>query len=43
MFLGEFKYIVKEKKISRYINDDLEIFPVDSHEEISGEKAHDEK
>ena len=43
MFLGEFKYIVKKKKINRYFNDDLEILPDDSNEEISGENAHDKK
>ena len=30
MFLEECKYIVKEKKMPRHINDDLEIFSDDS-------------
>ena len=33
LLLGECKYMVKDKKISRYINDDLEIFSDDSDED----------
>ena len=37
VFLDEYKYTVKEKKISQYINDDLEISSDDSYKEASYE------
>ena len=37
MFLEECKYVVKEKKIPKYIIDDIEISS-DSHKENSNEK-----
>lgn len=38
VFLEEFKYIVKEKKIRKYINDDIEISSDGSDEEIFDEE-----
>ena len=35
VFLEEYNYIVKEKKVNRYITDDLEIFSDDSDKENS--------
>ena len=52
VFLEECKYVVKEKKISKYIIDDIEIFSdsdrensdeVNSDEENSDEKNSDEE
>ena len=44
MFLEECKIIVQEKKISRYINNDLKIFSDDfSKEEDTNEETSDEK
>ena len=40
MFLDECKYIVKEKKIPKYIIDDIEI-PSDSDKENSDEENYD--
>ena len=42
MFLEECKYLVKEKKISKYIIDDIEISS-DSDRENSDEENFDEK
>ena len=42
MFLEECKYVVKEKKISKYIIDDIEISS-DSDRENSDEENSDEK
>ena len=42
MFLEECKYVVKEKKIPKYIIDDIEISS-DSHKENSDEKNFDEE
>ena len=35
VFLKKCKYIIKEKKISRFINDDLQIYYDDSNKEAS--------
>ena len=44
MFLEECKIILQEKKISRYINNDLKSFSDDfSKEEDTNEEASDEK
>ena len=40
MFLDECKYTVKEKKIPKYIIDDIEI-PCDSNKENSDEENYD--
>ena len=40
VFLDECKYIVKEKKIPKYIIDDIEI-PCDSDKENSDEENYD--
>ena len=42
MFLEECKYVVKEKKIPKYIIDDIEISS-DSHRENFDEENSDEK
>ena len=42
MFLEECKYVVKEKKISKYIIDDIKISS-DSDRENSGEENSDEE
>ena len=42
MFLEECKYVVKEKKIPKYIIDDIEISS-DSHRENSDEENSDEE
>ena len=43
MFLEECKYVVKEKKIPKYITDDIEISSNDSDKENSNEEDSDEK
>ena len=42
LFLEQCKYVVKEKKIPRYITDDIEIFS-DSDKEDSNEEKSDEE
>ena len=46
VFVEEYKYVVKEKKMSRYIADDIEISSDsdrdESHEENSNEENSDE-
>ena len=42
VFLEECKYVIKEKKIHKYITDDIEISS-DSDEENSDEENSDEK
>ena len=42
MFLEECKYVVEEKKIPKYIINDIEISS-DSHRENSGEENSDKK
>ena len=43
MFLEEYKYVVKEKKTSKFINDDTEIFSYDSDRENSDEENSNEE
>ena len=41
LFLKECEFIVKEKNISKYISDDLELSPDESDEEISDKELID--
>lgn len=41
LFLKECEFIVKEKKINKYINDDLELSLDESDEEISDKELID--
>ena len=41
--LEECKYVVKENKMTKFINDELEISSHDSNEEVSDVEASDEK
>ena len=43
MFVEECKYVVQEKKMPEYINDDIEIFSDDSDREDSGEQIFNEE
>ena len=43
MFLEECKYVVKEKKTSKFITDDIEIYSDDSDMENSDEENSNEK
>ena len=42
MFLEEFKYVIKEKEIPKYITDDIEIFS-NSNRESSSKESSDEE
>ena len=43
MFLKEYKYVVKEKRTSKFITDDIETSFDDSHKEDSDKKNSDEE
>ena len=43
MFLEKCKYVVKEKKTSKFITDDIEIFTDDSDRENSDKKNSNEE
>ena len=42
MFLEEFKYIVKEKQIPKYITDNIEICSDSDEENFDKETSHEE-
>ena len=43
MFSEEFKYVAKEKKISEYNTNDIEIFSDDSNREKNSDKENSNK